>query len=610
MIKLLWKLRSFDRPHTPNLSIPFVSPASLSTKASRRASNSLAPKTTMTEETPDYKTWDNDQLIARVTELERQLKEHTKSLKSKPKPPTPPPFSFNPTPSAPGKPHVPRAFDPSKYSTRHIALKFAYLGQHYNGYEHHNGNVTPLPTVEETLWKALRKGYLINPVDVDTLGKNEISWEGCQYSKCGRTDRGVSAFGQVVGVRVRSKRPKRMDEDMTIKEKDGELSDATEDQVDTFDPIADELPYIQLLNNILPPDIRVLAWCPSPPPTFDARFSCKERRYRYFFTQPAFSPTPGPLGFRRVPGSKNREGWLNIEAMREGAKSLVGLHDFRNFCKVDPSKQITNFERRILHADIEAVDPRTSPVGYVGNGDFRQFADQIVNGHQQDGANLADKYDSSLTPEIYSFTVHGTAFLWHQVRCMVAVLFLIGQGLESPSLVSKLLDVQANPRKPVYEMATDAPLVLWDCIFSADGTRPTDGGGDRLDRLDWVYAGDSRGLKALPGKTDGKFGVGGVVDDLWNIWRQRKTDEVLAGMLLDLAVGQGDSTVSQNGGFKADYKSLPQSQKLFEGRDAVRLSGKYVAVMQKPLMETVEVQNAKFLARKGTAVGSTGNGDE
>ena len=31
-------------------------------------------------------------------------------------------------------------------------------------------------------------------------------------------------------------------------------------------------------------------------------------------------------------------------------------------------------------------------------------------------------------------TIKGTAFLWHQVRCMVAVLFLIGQGLESPSV--------------------------------------------------------------------------------------------------------------------------------------------------------------------------------
>lgn len=33
--------------------------------------------------------------------------------------------------------------------------------------------------------------------------------------------------------------------------------------------------------------------------------------------------------------------------------------------------------------------------------------------------------------ELWAMTVKGSAFLWHQVRCMVAVLFMIGEGLES-----------------------------------------------------------------------------------------------------------------------------------------------------------------------------------
>lgn len=33
--------------------------------------------------------------------------------------------------------------------------------------------------------------------------------------------------------------------------------------------------------------------------------------------------------------------------------------------------------------------------------------------------------------ELWAITIKGSAFLWHQVRCMVAVLFMIGQGLES-----------------------------------------------------------------------------------------------------------------------------------------------------------------------------------
>ena len=31
-------------------------------------------------------------------------------------------------------------------------------------------------------------------------------------------------------------------------------------------------------------------------------------------------------------------------------------------------------------------------------------------------------------------TVKGMAFLWHQVRCMVAILFLIGENLEEPEV--------------------------------------------------------------------------------------------------------------------------------------------------------------------------------
>ena len=46
--------------------------------------------------------------------------------------------------------------------------------------------------------------------------------------------------------------------------------------------VEDELDYPKLLNRVLPPDIRVLAWCPAPP-NFSARFDCKQRTYKYYF---------------------------------------------------------------------------------------------------------------------------------------------------------------------------------------------------------------------------------------------------------------------------------------------------------------------------------------
>lgn len=36
--------------------------------------------------------------------------------------------------------------------------------------------------------------------------------------------------------------------------------------------------------------------------------------------------------------------------------------------------------------------------------------------------------------DLWVMKIKGSAFLWHQIRCMAALLFLIGQGLESPDV--------------------------------------------------------------------------------------------------------------------------------------------------------------------------------
>lgn len=47
-------------------------------------------------------------------------------------------------------------------------------------------------------------------------------------------------------------------------------------------------------------------------------------------------------------------------------------------------------------------------------------------------------------------TLVGKAFLWHQVRCIVGVLFLIGSGKESPCVVKQLLDID-NCKRYVFK---------------------------------------------------------------------------------------------------------------------------------------------------------------
>jgi tRNA pseudouridine38/39 synthase len=612
-----------------------------------------APDACASSSIPDYASLPPSDLIARIHTLESQLAATTTALStalrcSSTASPTPPSPS-----SRPAKKKAPKPFDASLHSTRPIALKLSYIGQHYNGYEHANGTVTPKPTVEEVLWLALRKARLISPVlrdecdpGVDVIwgeenrrarwrsaeegavgeGKMrlEVSWEGCGYSKAGRTDRGVSAFGQVVGVRVRSKRKvapvtKREEAAKSVvgggEHKGGnggteELSTQSNDDPtvsssppldpsnspslppealpngnhptsDNFDLVADELPYISILNAILPPSIRILAWCPCPPADFNARFSCQERQYKYFFTNPAFLPTPGPIGMRRPDGQPAavREGWLDIEAMRTAAKKLMGLHDYRNFCKLDASKQMKDCVRRINWADVEE---------WKGAGrEVVRDAALSVDGIDEDAKEGVGMSGS----KVYCFSVHGSAFLWHQVRCMVAILFLVGQGLEQPAIVDELLNIDKNPGKPVYEMADDGPLVLWDCVYDKPEQEDSS-------KLKWIYTGDAATIPSLTTKNDGKFGLGGLADTLWTQWRKTKLEETVTGGLLDLALRQGDGSALERGGFREPALSQ-RSAKVFDGGDNARIVGKYTPTMKKARTESLEAQNAKYLAGRG-----------
>lgn len=82
-----------------------------------------------------------------------------------------------------------KEFDFSRYHKRHVAIKLAYLGWNYHGFASQESTEN---TIEAHFLAALVKACLIeNRTD-------------CNYSRCGRTDKGVSAFGQVVSLNVRS----------------------------------------------------------------------------------------------------------------------------------------------------------------------------------------------------------------------------------------------------------------------------------------------------------------------------------------------------------------------------------------------------------------------
>jgi len=136
--------------------------------------------------------------------------------------------------------------------------------------------------------------------------------------------------------------------------------------------------------------------------------------------------------------------------MAEGLQYMMGRHDFRNFCKMN-CEQVINFERTLVSGRV--ASPQESYSVKIGQSwpSMEQNDDLLTS--------IASPHD------MCHVEIVGDAFLWHQVRCIVSVLFNIGRQLEAPTIVRQLLDVKANPAKPSYEMAAESGLVLHDCGF-------------------------------------------------------------------------------------------------------------------------------------------------
>nr|XP_047919463.1 tRNA pseudouridine(38/39) synthase isoform X4 [Anser cygnoides] len=231
---------------------------------------------------------DREQLLKRVQDLEEEVKRlQEKLLEGKEG------TAAKDTVSASRKPRKQqqRPFDFSAYGRRHVALKIAYLGWGYQGFASQENTSN---TIEEKLFEALKKTRLVD----DRQTSN--------YHRCGRTDKGVSAFGQVrmvlqapvwgardgdsVGLVMNGDEPgahymavQVISLDLRSNLSEGKkLNGCKEDSEGKNSKSEEELRYTHILNRVLPPDIRVLAWSPVEP-DFSARFSCLRRTYRYFF---------------------------------------------------------------------------------------------------------------------------------------------------------------------------------------------------------------------------------------------------------------------------------------------------------------------------------------
>ena len=128
-----------------------------------------------------------------------------------------------------------KQMDFSKYPTVHLAIRIMYHGQSHDGLARQENTTN---TIEHILVAALVKVCLVPPTGPEN------------FSRCGRTDKGVSAFGNVVALAARGA-------------KEGSPA----------------LNYLRMLNKALPETVRVVGVA-IVPPEFDARFSCASRESR------------------------------------------------------------------------------------------------------------------------------------------------------------------------------------------------------------------------------------------------------------------------------------------------------------------------------------------
>ncbi|MGW5514092.1 tRNA pseudouridine(38-40) synthase TruA [Nocardia africana] len=261
-----------------------------------------------------------------------------------------------------------------------VRLDIAYDGTDFTGWARQPGLRTVQGVLEESLSKVLR--------------------EPIQLTVAGRTDAGVHAEGQVAH----------------------------------FDTTA--LPdYDKLLHRLarfLPKDVRVTGIRPAPP-EFDARFSAIRRHYAYRLTTAPYGAPP--LLARSVVAC--RPG-VDLDAMREASRKLLGLHDFAAFCR--------RREGATTVRELQRFDWVATPIGDPG----------------------VDRADSEREAAMLTAYVSADAFCWSMVRSLVGAVLAVGEGRRTPEWVESLLAERERSSSVTVAPAHGLCLIAVDYPADAD----------------------------------------------------------------------------------------------------------------------------------------------
>jgi tRNA pseudouridine38-40 synthase len=175
------------------------------------------------------------------------------------------------------------------------------------------------------------------------------------------------------------------------------------------------------LNAVLPVDVAIRQLTTTRP-TFHPRFDAKCRRYRYaVLNQPIRSPLWARYAYHVSEP-------LNVEAMREASRWLIGSHDFAAFGKPTYGESTV---RHVMQAE--------------------WFVEHL----------------KGIEGKFLTFEITANAFLYRMVRNVVGTLLRVGRGGLTPVEVPALLE--ARDRAAVGPPAPACGLYLVEVEYGDDG---------------------------------------------------------------------------------------------------------------------------------------------
>lgn len=253
---------------------------------------------------------------------------------------------------------------------RNIAMVIGYDGTSYSGFQTQpDGN-----TIQDKLEEAV----------------SILTGEKVRVYGSGRTDAGVHARGQVINFHTESRIPIER--------------------------------WCLALNARLPADIRTyLAW--EAPADFHARKSAKRKTYLYSIQRSKF-----PDVFHRHTRFHHPLP-LDVEAMRQAARALIGEHDFTSFCTVRSAAE--SHVRTVYKTELSFV-PEPQP------------------GDEKAG--------------LITFAITGNGFLYNMVRIIVGTLIEVGEGKRKAEDMPEILE--ARDRGKAGPTAVAHGLMLWSVEYA------------------------------------------------------------------------------------------------------------------------------------------------